>query len=186
MEGNQINDNVTSDKVQPEMDVNSVVVLDVLPEVDWNWFSFVVSLERKSKNCGYTQEVVDQFLVDFASQLPNLGLSDEEFNLTEQSRAAYLSEVMQKECRVEEIVEETNDDGDDDGALPSTISEEELHRRLLGIQYKAKRMAKAEIESEGLYGRRKSGEKTNTILSRHPDIGQVMETMVREADVGAD
>lgn len=55
----------------------------------------------------------DQFLVDFASQLPNLGLSDDEFNLVEQSRAALLSEVAQKEARIKEIVDELDsDDGD--------------------------------------------------------------------------
>ena len=181
-------------KNQPEkgrsiFDVNSVVVLNVLREVQWNWFSFVVLLEPKFKSHGYTQEVFDQFLVDFANQLPNLGLSDVEFNLTEQSRAAYLSEVMQKETRMEEIVAETASDDDDDdngSALPGIISEDELDRKLKGIKYKAKRLAKAEIESEGLHGRRKPFERSNTALSRHPDIGEVMEDMVKEADVGAD
>ena len=169
--------------------MNSVVVLNVLREVQWNWFSFVVLLEPKFKSHGYTQEVFDQFLVDFANQLPNLGLSGMEFNLTEQSRAAYLSEVMQKETRMEEIVAETASDDDDDdngSALPGIISEDELDRKLKGIKYKAKRLAKAEIESEGLHGRRKPFERSNTALSRHPDIGEVMEDMVKEADVGAD
>ena len=128
--------------------MNSVVVLNVLREVQWNWFSFVVLLEPKFKSHGYTQEVFDQFLVDFANQLPNLGLSGMEFNLTEQSRAAYLSEVMQKETRIEEIVAETASDDDDDdngSALPGIISEDELDRKLKGIKYKAKRLAKAEI-----------------------------------------
>ena len=47
-------------------------------------------------------------------------------------------------------------------------------------------MAEVEIESKGLYGRRKSSERTNSVLFRHPDIGLVMENIVKEADVGAD
>lgn len=78
----------------PELDVNSSLVLDILREVDFNWFSFVVVLEPKFQKHGYSQEVFDQFLCDFTSQLQNLGLSIDEFNLVEQSRTAYLSEVM--------------------------------------------------------------------------------------------
>lgn len=78
----------------PELDVNSSLVLDILREVDFNWFSFVVVLEPKFQKHGYSQEVFDQFLCDFTSQLQNLGLSVDEFNLVEQSRTAYLSEVM--------------------------------------------------------------------------------------------
>ena len=59
-------------------------------------FSFVIVLEEKFEKHGYSQEVFDQFLCDFAGQLPNLGLSVEEFNLVEQSRTAYLSEVIKK------------------------------------------------------------------------------------------
>lgn len=158
----------------------------------WNWFSFVILLEPKFHSHGYTQEVFDQFLVDFANQLPKLGLSDLELNLTEQSRAAYLSEIMQKQSRMEEIVAETasdDDEDDDGGALSGILSEEELEKvrkNLKRINSKAKRLARAEIESEGLHKLRKPFERSNTVLTRHPDIGEVMENMVKESDVGAD
>lgn len=54
---------------------------------------------KVSERHGYSEEVFDQFLCDFASQLQNLGLSVDEFNLVEQSRTAYLLEVMQKEMQ---------------------------------------------------------------------------------------
>lgn len=73
--------------------------------------------------------------------------------------------------------------------MPCAIREEELekiHKSLKRIKYKTKRLAKAEIELEGLHGWRKLFESSNTVLSRHPDIGKVMEDTVKEADVGAD
>ena len=51
---------------------------------------------------------------------------------------------------------------------------------------KGKRLTKSEIELKGLYGRRKSTERASSVLVRHPDIGEVMENIVREADVEAD
>ena len=110
----QLRANGRGEKMPSLPDVNSVVVLDILRELDWNWYSFVLLLESKFERQGYSQEVLDQFLVDFASQLPNLGLKDDELQLTEQSRAAYLSDVMQKEVRIQEIVEQEN--SDDEGA----------------------------------------------------------------------
>ena len=84
---------------------------------------------------GYSQEVFDQFLVDFASQLPNLGLPNDEFQLAEQSRAAYLSEVAQKEVRIHEIIEEVNSDDENDyggagGGCDESPDESEILRKL--------------------------------------------------------
>ena len=171
----------------PELDVNSSLVLDILREVDFNWFSFVVVLEPKFQKHGYSQEVFDQFLCDFASQLQNLGLSVDEFNLVEQSCTAYLSDVMQKEMRIQEIVEEVSsgeepegNDGDEE------LDENKLLVKLKLIKDKGKKRAKDEIEMRGLNGKRKSSKSAQSVLSRHPDIGEVMEQIVREADVGAD
>lgn len=52
--------------------------------------------------------------------------------------------------------------------------------------YKGKRLAKANIEMRGLNGKRKCSKHAQSVLSRHPEIGEVMEEFVREADVGAD
>ena len=179
------------EKDLPCLDVNSVVVLDILREVEWNWLAFVVLLESRFEKEGYSQEVFDQFLVDFASQLPNPGLSNDEFQLAEQSRAAYLSEVAQKEVRIHEIIEEVNSDDENDyggagGGCDESPDESEILRKLKLIKDRGKRLAKSEIELKGLNGRRKSQKTESSVLARHPDIGEVMENIVREADVGAD
>ena len=79
------------------VEVNYVVVLEILKESSWNWFSFVILLEEHLKNKGYSLAVFDQVLMDFAAQLPNLCLSDEEMRLTEQSRISYLETLRQKD-----------------------------------------------------------------------------------------
>lgn len=181
----QIEDDVAK-KDLPVIDVNSVNVLDILREVEWNWFSLVLLLEPKFQSHGYSQQVFDQFLVDFAGQIPQLGLSDEELNLTEQSRTAYLSEIMQKEIRIEEIIHEDSSDDEAGYCAEEIINEEEVRRKLKLIKDKAKRMAKFEIDAKGLFGKRKSSKSTTSVLARHPEIGQVIENMVKDADIGAD
>ena len=116
-----------------------------------------------------------------------MGLSVDEFNLVEQPRTAYLSDVMQKEMRIQEIVEEVSsgeepegNDGDEE------LDENKLLAKLKLIKDKGKKRAKDEIEMRGLNGKRKSSKSAQSVLSRHPDIGEVMEQIVREADVGAD
>lgn len=40
--------------------------------------------------------------------------------------------------------------------------------------------------AEGLFGKRKSNPNTNSVLARHPEIGEVIESIVKNADIGAD
>lgn len=60
---------------------NAMLVLDILKETEYNWFAFVAYLEPIFRCQGYTTENFDQFLVNFASKLQDLGLNDEEFSL---------------------------------------------------------------------------------------------------------
>lgn len=76
---------------------STIVALEILKELKYNWFALVAYFQPEFSRQGYTQEDFDNFLVGFASQLHNLGLSDEELNLTEQSRVAYLNEMLAKE-----------------------------------------------------------------------------------------
>ena len=55
---------------------------------------------------GLSQESFDQFLVEFAGHLSELRLTADQLNLTEQSRAAYMTEIEQKAMRVDEIMED--------------------------------------------------------------------------------
>ena len=65
-------------KNSPQFEINSVLALDTLREVEYNWFAFVATLRPRFYAHGYTDEVLNQFLIDFSSQLPHLGLKEEE------------------------------------------------------------------------------------------------------------
>ena len=169
----------------PALDVNSVLVLDLLEEVDFNWFAFVSYLEPKFFSEGYTQEVSHQFLVDFASQLPNLGLADEDLRLAEQSRAVYLSEMIQKEIRSETIEQEDEADEVRGKVRISDVDEDHILQTLHRIKDKSRKRAKAEIDSSGLF-QKESSERTDAVHKRHPHIGEVIEKFVKESNVGAD
>ena len=162
--------------------LNHEMACEILLNVDQNWFAFVLLLEDAIESQGLSQESFSQFLVEFVGHLSELGLTADQLNLTEQSRAAYLTEIEQKTMRVDQIIEDLESE---DESYEADISEI-IRSKLKLIVDKGKRLAKSEIESKGLFGGRKSSERTNSILTRHPDIGEVMEDMVKEADVGAD
>ena len=89
-----------------------------------------------------------------------------------------------------EIRAETIEEGEDENDLTSSetvgnIDSEAIQRKLRQIKGKARKKARAEIEGSGLF-QRKSVHRMDAIEKRHPDIGEVMEKIVTEADVGAD
>ena len=150
----------------PDLDVNCVLVHDILKETECNWFPFVAYLEPKFRSQGYTQEELDQFLVDFASQLQNLGLNDEEFRITEQSRAVYLSEMLAKETRAETVDEEDDEDELAGNEMTYNVDDQKIRWILHQIKYKSRRKAGAEIEASGLFQRR-STDRMDAIDKRH-------------------
>ena len=162
---------------------NAMLVLGILKETEYNWFAFVAYLEPIFSSQGYTPEDFDQFLVNFASKLQDLGLTDEEFRLTEQSREVYLAEMLAKETRAETIDDE--DDNIPKNETSTPIDGEAIKRKMRQIKDKARKKACAEIQATRLLCT-KSGSRMDAIHKRHPDIGEVMEKIVAAADVGAD
>ena len=177
-----------SRKNAPVIDVNSIVVLDKLREVSFNWFALVSLLEEQFKTQGYTSAVFDQFLVDFASQLPNLGLTEEEQRLTEHSRIAHLEHLWQKEADMTRITDSASNSSDEEYNNVEALSEaprDQLRLKLKQIDEKFRKRAKKEIEGQRFL-RKKVSQSTKSILITYPDIGDVIERFVQESDVGAD
>ena len=162
--------------------INHDKIVNVLRHVHFNWYSLIAMLEPNFQSQGYTQEVFDQVLQDFHNRLPELGLSDAELSLAEQSHAVYTSEIMEKEIRCS-LFEDTDEKDSDEEFIET--DEEAIRKKLKLIRDKAARRAKAEIVSKGLYGRRHFGG-TSSFVSKYPDIGKVMEQIAQEADIGAD
>ena len=170
------------------VDVSDVVVLDMLKEASWNWFSFVVLLQEHFKIKGYSLAVFDKYLMDFAVQLPNLCLSDEEMRLTEHSRISYLETLLQKETDLGRNLDYPTDSSGDEQSDDEDSSKDEsntIENKLKQIDDKFLKKAKKEI-AEQRFLRKKISWSTKTIIDSYPDIGDVIENIVQESDVGAD
>ena len=174
-------------KSKPAIDVNSVLVLEKLREVSWNRFAFVTLLEEQFKNQGYTSAVFDQFLVDFAAQLPNLGLTEEEHRLSEHSRVAYLEHLREKEADLERLSNSSSGSSEESNEETSLSPSErdKIRLKLKQIDDKLCKRSKREIEAQRFLCKKVS-RSTETIIDTYPDIGDVIESFVQESDVGAD
>ena len=166
------------------------VVLDILKEASFNWFSFVILLEEhfRYRYQGHSLAVFDQVLTDCVSLLPNFCLSDEEMRLTEDSRTAYLENLRQKEIDVDRNFDIATDSSDSEESDVEVSSKEEntaIKKKLKQIDDKFFKKAKKEIAEQRCL-RRKVSKSTKTIVDRYPDIGDVIESIVQESDIGAD
>ena len=182
-------------KIQSNSDVNSrdwsemeMTALDELREVSWNWFAFVKVLEKTFETHDYAPELFDQFLTDFAVRLPNLGLHEEELRLTEQSRLAYLENLHQKELDLERLSDSPTDSSEDEhvaAEVKSTSERDSITNKLHKITDKYRKKTKCEIAQQRPLQKMVS-RSTKTIIETYPDIGEVIENIVQESDLGAD
>ena len=148
------------------VDVSYVVALQMLKEASWNWFAFVVLLEEHFKNQGYSLAVLDRFLMNFAAQVPNLSLSDEEMRLTEHSRMSYLETLRQKEIDLGRNVGYPTDSSDDEESeteVSSRAKSNYIETKLKQIDDKFRKKEKKEIAEQRLL-RKKISRSTKTII----------------------
>ena len=88
--------------------------------------------------------------------------------------------MLEKEAQAETIDEEDNEnDLPGNEMSTSKINEEAIQQKLKQIKDKGRKKA------TGLF-HKKSASRMDAIHKRHPDIGEVMEKIVAEADIGAD
>ena len=134
-------------KNAPQFELNSVLALDALKEVDFNWFSFVTMLQPKFAAHGYTDEVLNQFLIDFSSQLPHLGLKEDELELTELSRIICVDELQTREVEGKRLFDISDSESDEDDQYTQE-NKEAITEQLRRISDKWRKKTKKEIASE--------------------------------------
>ena len=71
-------------------------------------------LQPKFAAHGYTDEVLNQFLIDLSSQLPHLGLEEDELELTELSRIIYVDELQRREVEGKRLFDISDSESDED------------------------------------------------------------------------
>ncbi len=145
-------------------------------------------LEEHFKNKDVSPAGFDQFLINFFAQLPNFCLSDEEIRLTKHSRISYLETLHQKEIDLDINLNHLTDSSEEEQNETDVLSQEEsksIETKLRKIDDKFRKKGKKEIAEQGLF-RKKISRSTKTIVDRYPDIGDVIENIVQESDIGAD
>ena len=78
-----------NETVDTSAPLNSDQLLELLKQNNWNWFSFIGILGQEELK-STPNEVFDQLLLDFAAEIPNMGLTSREKELVMKSQQAYL------------------------------------------------------------------------------------------------
>ena len=176
------------------VEAHSLIALEKLRQANFNWFVFVSLMEEIFKQSGCSSEMLNQFLDNFSSKLNALSLSEEEVKLTQASRNVYLDKIQEMEensINVPDCTESSDGESssDEDESANDSIASEKtryiVKSELNKIRDRFRKKMTKEIQLNRLL-RKKITWSSKTILNQFPDIGQVIETIVEESDVGAD
>ena len=126
-------------------------MLGILKEAAFNWFAFTALLEPLFRNRGYGWLVLDEFLLEFTSQLAHLGLTEEEMRLTEESRVAYLATLKQKESDMNNLLalSDSSDESDFE-ELESAEKDQSIKEKLEKIKDKHRKRMKTDVQIKRL------------------------------------
>lgn len=166
----------------PHLDAYYSIALDTLKEVSFNWFAFVVSLQPEFASAGFSEDILDQFLIDFFAKIPYLGLSDDDITLVEKSRTAYLCSQTARESETFYATVSSSDTSGDESDLENMVA---ITKKLNRIKDNARKKVKEEIELNR-FMRKRVTPSTKTIIKTYPNIGKVIEEFVADCDIGAD
>lgn len=175
--------------------VNPVPSLDhlvlILRENNLNWFMFVHELQTLLAN--FSPMVLHQTLLDFSYKFSETDLSEEEEQIVEQSRQAFLALQRERESvgneENQEIVTDSESDNPDDwvgitDVLSNDGKQQVLKQRRI-FKRKARREAAKEIAKRHILERKLPQKVCKTVI-KYPNIGKDIEKFVEENRVGAD
>ena len=156
----------------------------LLKEVSLNWFSFVLLFQSKFAS-DVEPSAVDTLITEFVSKLKNLGFTEEQIMEVEQSRLAYLETLQQNERSLNDPLFSSTDSSEDEVREPVVGDKTRIKTKLRRIKDKVRKRAIKETEQRRFL-RKKISKSTKTIIDEYNDIGDVIESIVQESDVGAD
>ena len=160
-------------------------LLLMLRENNLNWFSFVEEVRLSMHD--YSDEVVNQVLIDFSQNMPSMGMDDDEEERAEVSRQAYLTSERVATRNNMELTDSESDDPEDwvNLDLRSEEGKDMLVKQRAIIRRMAKRQ-QAKIIAEQCLLKRKVPKKVGVILTKFPNIGKDIEEFVTNKRCGAD
>ena len=175
-----------------DISMNSHQLQDILRKCSFNWFRFVNVVKEMLHDL--TLEAVEQLLLDFAGQIPFLGLNLEEERLIEHSRQAYLcvngSRQREQDAQNGEVVSDSDASETElwQNGISDVLGEDGrlmIEKKRASLQRKAVRESRRKIMEQRFLKRRRS-KKVGRILQDCPGIGAAIEEFVAQCGAGAD
>lgn len=164
-------------------------LLSWLRENKLNWFSFFHELQEYLKH--YNVEVLNQVLLEFTEYLSVSDLSEEEEQLVEMSRQAFLEFMRRQPLSIEDEVFSESDTEiqtpciKEMQSLTDQAGKEAIQAVRHAIKQRAKRIAAKQVASQSIL-KRKIPQRASRIIKQHPTIGTDIEDFVKSKRVGAD
>ena len=188
-------DSDSSSEVETESAVNLPTegeLYSILERTKYNWFEVVQHVENCSCGCITENPPIMSFLgTVFHSILDKISHSENKC-LLEQSYNACVAalELQKRDNRAAsafngEVVSESESDAVVDTNLSSHETRCMVARKRRNLLQRFRRK-KARLIAERRYLSRSVSKRTQTIIDRHPNIGDEIEAFVRSNDVGAD
>ena len=165
-------------------------LLSWLRENKLNWFSFFHELQEYLKH--YNVEVLNQVLLEFTEYLSVSDLSEEEEQLVEMSRQAFLEFMRRQPLSIED--EEVFSESDTEIQTPcikemQSLTDQEGKEAIQAVRHaikqRAKRIIAKQVASQSIL-KRKIPQRASRIIKQHPTIGTDIEDFVKSKRVGAD
>ena len=94
-----------------------------LKSVSFNWFAFVAVLQPEFASAGYDMSFLDRYVTDFFEHIRNFNLPEEEIQLIENSRNAYLSSQVVTESEYMNCFASASDSSSDEVEFESNDTE---------------------------------------------------------------
>ena len=175
-----------------DISMNSHQLQDILRKCSFNWFRFVNVVKEMLHDS--TLEAVEKLLLDFAAQIPFLGLNLEEERLIEHSRQAYL--CVKRSCQREQDAQNGEVVSDSDASetelwqngISDVLGEDGrlmIEKKRASLHRKAVRESRRKVMERRFLKRRRS-KKVGRILQDCPGIGAAVEEFVAQCGAGAD
>ena len=196
---NESSDELAVDENNQKFSLSDDILFETLKMSEYNWFELVERTEAA------TEDTFDnnarKELDGFYKRISQFGLTDVESQKVNMSYGAFLAaeDDMQSEeriCRIinGEVVTDTESDdpeayvGLKDDFSKTSLSEASIalvKKKRISIRRRGSRL-KAKMIAERRFLSRKCSKRQNWILSKCPDIGNVIEEYVKDNNVGAD
>lgn len=161
-------------------------LLVILKQKNFNWISFAETLTIEEPL------ITSQQLINFASQLPLMGITPNELRQFKQSYQIYLDKQgsnTSSEHNDDDIISESEDDNPEEWVGVQDLFQGPgktlLTCKIQEVNRKRHRDAARKIAEERLLSRRRS-KHVGTICRRFPDIGKEIEAFVKSCGVGAE